>query len=373
MERALAAGPPDPHGLTVLPFLAGERAPGWRGDRRATIAGLGLETTARAHPAGRPGGGGAPARAGLRVAAAACRPRRTPDRRFGRGPGRVAAWAQTHRRCPRPSPDAGRRSRDDEPGRGPAGAGGPGSTGRSGRRTRPAGSDASARSRPPCPPAPGARAPAPSGRRAPSANAGGERGPGYHHGHGAQRPEVVVLPDAAALADRAAQSIVDAATDAVAARGRFMLALAGGDTPRRTYARLAASPRQRGDALGADLRVLRGRALRAARPRRTPTTGWPPRRCSSKVPIPPGPRRSRMRGDAEDSEAGARRRMGATLARELRARAGARRRASISSCWAWASTATPPRSFPALPCSRRSSAPSPPSTWRPPPSPSASR
>ena len=57
-------------------------------------------------------------------------------------------------------------------------------------------------------------------------------------------PEVVVLPDAAALADRAAQSIVQAAAEAVAARGRFMLALAGGDTPRRTYARLAAPPQR---------------------------------------------------------------------------------------------------------------------------------
>jgi len=46
IERALAAGPPDVHGLTVLPFVAGERAPGWRSDRRATIAGLGLDTTA---------------------------------------------------------------------------------------------------------------------------------------------------------------------------------------------------------------------------------------------------------------------------------------------------------------------------------------
>jgi gluconokinase len=43
-EAALAAMAPDAHGLTVLPFLAGERAPGWRGDRRATIAGLGLDT-----------------------------------------------------------------------------------------------------------------------------------------------------------------------------------------------------------------------------------------------------------------------------------------------------------------------------------------
>lgn len=56
--------------------------------------------------------------------------------------------------------------------------------------------------------------------------------------------EVVVVADAAELADRAAQSIVDSALEAVAARGRFMLALAGGDTPRRTYARLAAAPRR---------------------------------------------------------------------------------------------------------------------------------
>jgi gluconokinase len=46
IERALADIPPDTHGLTVLPFLAGERAPGWRGHRRAAIAGLGLDTTA---------------------------------------------------------------------------------------------------------------------------------------------------------------------------------------------------------------------------------------------------------------------------------------------------------------------------------------
>jgi gluconokinase len=46
IDRALTAGPPAGHGLTVLPFLTGERAPGWRADRRATIAGLGLNTTA---------------------------------------------------------------------------------------------------------------------------------------------------------------------------------------------------------------------------------------------------------------------------------------------------------------------------------------
>jgi gluconokinase len=45
IERELAQLPPDSHGLTVLPFLAGERSPGWAGDVRATISGLGLNTT----------------------------------------------------------------------------------------------------------------------------------------------------------------------------------------------------------------------------------------------------------------------------------------------------------------------------------------
>jgi gluconokinase len=45
IEKALAASQPDAHGLTVLPFLAGERSPGWAGDVRATIHGLGLNTT----------------------------------------------------------------------------------------------------------------------------------------------------------------------------------------------------------------------------------------------------------------------------------------------------------------------------------------
>jgi gluconokinase len=45
IETALLAQPPDGHGLTVLPFLAGERAPGWRGERRGAIVGLSLDTT----------------------------------------------------------------------------------------------------------------------------------------------------------------------------------------------------------------------------------------------------------------------------------------------------------------------------------------
>ena len=46
LERALAAIPPDGHGLTALPFFAGERSPGWRADARAAIAGLSLDTSA---------------------------------------------------------------------------------------------------------------------------------------------------------------------------------------------------------------------------------------------------------------------------------------------------------------------------------------
>lgn len=44
IERELQTRTPDAHGLTVLPFVAGERAPGWRGDRRAVIAGVALDT-----------------------------------------------------------------------------------------------------------------------------------------------------------------------------------------------------------------------------------------------------------------------------------------------------------------------------------------
>jgi gluconokinase len=39
LERALAALPPDGHGLTVLPFLTGERSPGFSTRARAAIAG----------------------------------------------------------------------------------------------------------------------------------------------------------------------------------------------------------------------------------------------------------------------------------------------------------------------------------------------
>ena len=47
--------------------------------------------------------------------------------------------------------------------------------------------------------------------------------------------EVVAFPDLEALSDAAAEIIVDMARESVQARGRFSVALAGGNTPKRTY------------------------------------------------------------------------------------------------------------------------------------------
>lgn len=44
-EAALMAMPPDSHGLTILPFLAGERSPHWNPDARSALVGATLDTT----------------------------------------------------------------------------------------------------------------------------------------------------------------------------------------------------------------------------------------------------------------------------------------------------------------------------------------
>ena len=45
VEAEVAAMQPDAHGLTILPFLAGERSPDWAGNVQATIHGLTVATT----------------------------------------------------------------------------------------------------------------------------------------------------------------------------------------------------------------------------------------------------------------------------------------------------------------------------------------
>jgi gluconokinase len=44
LESAVANIEPDSHGLTILPFLAGERAPGWNDDARAVFMGMTFDT-----------------------------------------------------------------------------------------------------------------------------------------------------------------------------------------------------------------------------------------------------------------------------------------------------------------------------------------
>jgi gluconokinase len=45
LDQRISEVKPDGHGLTLLPFLAGERAPGWQGMARAAIQGICLATT----------------------------------------------------------------------------------------------------------------------------------------------------------------------------------------------------------------------------------------------------------------------------------------------------------------------------------------
>jgi 6-phosphogluconolactonase len=55
-------------------------------------------------------------------------------------------------------------------------------------------------------------------------------------------PEIVVVPDPAALAREAAQLLANLAKEAVESRGRFSVALSGGSTPGALYRLLAEAP-----------------------------------------------------------------------------------------------------------------------------------
>jgi 6-phosphogluconolactonase len=55
-------------------------------------------------------------------------------------------------------------------------------------------------------------------------------------------PEIEVLPDLEALSEAAARRFTALASTAVSKRGAFTLALAGGSTPQRLYARLGKAP-----------------------------------------------------------------------------------------------------------------------------------
>ena len=70
--------------------------------------------------------------------------------------------------------------------------------------------------------------------------------------------EVRILPDAAAIARRTADEFIKAANAAVAARGVFTVALAGGSTPRALYALVAENPTLRAQVPWDKLRIFFG-------------------------------------------------------------------------------------------------------------------
>ncbi len=57
-----------------------------------------------------------------------------------------------------------------------------------------------------------------------------------------EKGKVIVTPDVASLDEACAEMIVQSASEAIAARGRFTIALSGGSTPKPLYALLASEP-----------------------------------------------------------------------------------------------------------------------------------
>jgi 6-phosphogluconolactonase len=116
-------------------------------------------------------------------------------------------------------------------------------------------------------------------------------------------PEIIVFDDPAALAEAAAQAIAECAEAAVATRGRFMVALAGGSTPRTTYERLARPPLR--DRMPWDCTWIFFGDERGVTPDHPDSNfRMANEALLSKVPIPPK-QIARIRGEADDPETAA--------------------------------------------------------------------
>ncbi|HXU90261.1 MAG TPA: 6-phosphogluconolactonase [Methylomirabilota bacterium] len=132
-------------------------------------------------------------------------------------------------------------------------------------------------------------------------------------------PEIRVVEDAEELAETAAGMIVDLATSAVAQRGRFTIAFAGGETPRATYERLARQPLSEVMPWARTF-VFFGdeRGVPADHP--DSNYGMAHRALLAKVPIPPR-QIFRIPGDGSDPEAVATE-YARTIGEELKVRRG---------------------------------------------------
>jgi 6-phosphogluconolactonase len=114
---------------------------------------------------------------------------------------------------------------------------------------------------------------------------------------------LVRVADTAALAEAAAAAILQTAQAAVAARGRFTIALAGGATPASTYTRLALAPFV--DAMPWDKTWVFFGDERMVPPHHPESNfRMADERLLAKVPLA-GDHVFRMRGEAEDSEVAA--------------------------------------------------------------------
>ncbi len=116
---------------------------------------------------------------------------------------------------------------------------------------------------------------------------------------------IEIFPDTEALALRAADMLAMAAQEAAAARGRFAVALSGGETPQGAVPHAGAPAVQPEDPLAPGAALLGRRALRAAATIRPATTAWRARRSSSTCPSPPA-NVHRMLGEEEPAEGGRR-------------------------------------------------------------------
>ena len=159
---------------------------------------------------------------------------------------------------------------------------------------------------------------------------------------------IQVFPDPEALSRGAAEFFVSTARAAVAARGRFSVALSGGSTPRRTY-ELLAQPAFRDRLPWAQSHVFWGdeRCVDPEDPRSNARLAR--EALLDHVPLPAGQVYPMLCHPTP--AAGAR-----SYEALLRNSSGPVSPVSTSSSWVWEKTAIPPPCFPATRCSASRSA-----------------
>ena len=113
-------------------------------------------------------------------------------------------------------------------------------------------------------------------------------------------PDVEVADDSAAWSCWRPPRSRDLASAAIAARGRFRVALAGGSTPRALYPRLVAAR-----STGRTRTSSSATSARSLRTTRSRTTGWRARRCSTPARVS-AKNVHRWLGEADDLDAAAR-------------------------------------------------------------------